>query len=298
LPIFNKKKFFSSTIEIKAENNTKVFDPKGPLPLDFVLPELVFDEASRFNIANNFTSSSAVTAWYPPISIGAPQIGNWILESTPILTSKALKVLELLEEDDYSRYLQEYYKHGLQTYQEKWRYADLLTTIIGLFEFFMPSNYLEIGVRRGRSLCGAVSVNPNLEIFAFDIWQKNYAGMENPGPPLILSELSKLEYNGNITFVEGNSHSTLKEFKAKNPKKYFDVITVDGDHTNLGAAEDISDVCKLLSVGGLLVFDDISHPKLPGLRDVWRRLIVENPRFSTWSFPDLGYGIAIAIRRW
>ena len=52
-----------------------------------------------------------------------------------------------------------------------------------------------------------------------------------------------------------------------------------------------------LKRGGVLVFDDIVHPRHPYLADVWRRVVADDPRFVTWAFTELGYGVALAVRR-
>ena len=61
------------------------------------------------------------------------------------------------------------------------------------------------------------------------------------------------------------------------------MITVDGDHTNLGAAQDLADVIPHVAIGGALIFDDVCHPKLLGLAEVWQRTVVDNRRFSSWT---------------
>ena len=131
----------------------------------------------------------------------------------------------------------------------------------------------------------------------FDMWVQNYAGMDNPGPAFVLEELKKVGHTGSADFINGNSHETLPNYFKTRPTKTFDMVTVDGDHTNLGAAQDIADLLPHVSVGGAIVFDDVCHPKHPGLANVWRRMVVENPRFSAWTYRDVGYGVGVAIRK-
>ena len=47
----------------------------------------------------------------------------------------------------------EFYEKGLRLYGDKWVYADINTALIGLSKIMDIQNYMEIGVRRGRSLC-------------------------------------------------------------------------------------------------------------------------------------------------
>ena len=132
----------------------------------------------------------------------------------------------------------------------------------------------------------------------FDMWVENYAGMENPGPDHVNSELDKFKHSGKREFINGNSHETLKKYFRQNPNLYFDLITVDGDHSNLGAAQDIADVLPRLSIGGAVLFDDTGNPNVVGLGDVWKKMLEENPRFSTFTYSEVGYGVGFAIRKY
>jgi predicted O-methyltransferase YrrM len=203
-----------------------------------------------------------------------------------------------LKPDSYTRFLQHYYTEGLCRYGENWGYSDIVTVLLGLTEALRPVDYLEIGVRRGRSACSVGSLAPKCNMVLFDMWVPNYAGMDNPGPELVTSELAKIGHRGKVAFVDGNSHETVPSYFTANPDAAFDIITVDGDHTNLGAAQDLSDVMPRLKIGGALVFDDICHPKHPGLADVWRRMVEDDRRFTIYNFKSVGYGVGFAIRRY
>ena len=77
----------------------------------------------------------------------------------------------------------------------------------------------------------------------------------------------------------------------------FDLITVDGDHSEVGAWEDLITVIPRLATGGVLVFDDIAHPAHPYLLGVWRRALARFPFLSGHEFTETGYGVAFAVRR-
>ena len=130
-----------------------------------------------------------------------------------------------------------------------------------------------------------------------DMWIQNYAGMENPGAEFVKTQLALVGHRGPVEFHNGNSHEVLPRYFAANPDLAFDLITVDGDHTPGGAAQDLSDVLPHLAIGGAIVFDDICHPYHPELREVWKSLVADDMRFSTWSYEDVGYGVGIAIRK-
>ncbi len=121
--------------------------------------------------------------------------------------------------------------------------------------------------------------------------------MANPGPSFVESELKKAGFRGAATFIDGDSHQTLPAFFARNPDAAFDLITVDGDHSEIGAARDLCDVLPRLAVGGTVVFDDISHPAHPELNRVWKTLVADDQRFSTFSYREAGYGVGFAVRK-
>lgn len=201
-----------------------------------------------------------------------------------------------LASDQYTSYLQQYYKRCRELFGAYWRYFDIVNVLYAASKLVRPKNYLEIGVRRGRSACVVAHATPSVNIYAFDMWQQNYAGMENPGPEFVQAELKKFSHKGQLQFVNGNSHGTLPIFFRENPDLMFDLITVDGDHTAEGALQDLRDVAPKLSPGGVLCFDDISHPKHTYLLEVWQQFVRENPQLKSFEYTESGYGVAFAIR--
>jgi predicted O-methyltransferase YrrM len=234
--------------------------------------------------------------WYPPLFASSATISTMLFNSKYI--QAGIELMEKLEKDDYTHYLIDYYKAGLESFGDGWRYADIVTVLLCLSDTLKPKNYLEIGVRRGRSVCAVSSKTPDCDLYMFDQWRQGYAGMDNPGPELVQQELDKVGHNGKRTIVSGNSHSTLKKFLNKNRNIAFDLITVDGDHSYEGAAEDLCDVLPRLKIGGAVVFDDISHPKHLYLNKVWSKLVETDVRFASWRFTDTGYGVGFALRKW
>jgi len=247
--------------------------------------------------ATSFATPAGMKDWYPAPMIGAQALGRMICERSAEYVKRALACLDKMEPDDYTRYLQAFYAEGCSRYGDNWGYTDLMTLLIGLSDYIKPRNYLEIGVRRGRSVCAVLSSTPTTNLVLFDMWIINYAGMENPGPELVRREAIKFGHSGTSEFIDGNSHETVPAYFKKNPEATFDLITVDGDHSRLGAAQDIADVLPHLAIGGAIAFDDVCHPTLPDLQAVWQELIVDNPRFSSWTYSDVGYGVGFAIRK-
>ena len=52
-------------------------------------------------------------------------------------------------------------------------------------------NYMEIGVRRGRSLCMLASQQKEANLYGFDMWIEDYHDSPNPGPDFVKKELEK-----------------------------------------------------------------------------------------------------------
>jgi len=203
-------------------------------------------------------------------------------------------VLKKLAPDQELEHQSLYYQWGRAKFGAHWRSADIATTLRAAALFVRPQNYLEIGVRRGRSAAVVAATCPGCNIYGFDLWDGEYAGTDNPGPDLVREELRAMGHHGELTLVVGDSARTVPDFLAQHPELFFELITVDGDHSVLGAARDLTNTLPRLKAGGILVFDDICSAPL--LQSVWRRVVQRDGRFVTWEFTDAGYGVAAAIR--
>ena len=230
--------------------------------------------------------------WYHPV-LGGPS--TFVEDVSGI---KALDVLRRLSPDQYLEFLVRYWRRGLEEFGASWAYADINTVLWGLSGRLGAERYLEIGVRRGRSMAMVAAQRPDCDLVGFDLWIEDYAGMANPGPSFVRDELRRIGHAGQIELVTGDSRVTVPEYFRRHPDRFFDLITVDGDHSASGAAADIENVVPRLKRGGALVFDDIANPAHPELREVWDRLVARRDRFSSWSFSELGFGIAFAIKRY
>jgi predicted O-methyltransferase YrrM len=246
--------------------------------------------------ATTYTPPASDAPWYPPVIAGADTLGK--LHGETDFIAEAMALMERLTPDAYTTYLLNYCREGRTRFGKSWVYADIVTVLLCLARTLKPRTYLEIGVRRGRSACAVAQEMPYCGMFLFDLWQAGYAGIDNPGPEFVKGELAKVNHRGPVSFVDGDSHTTLPRFFTANPTACFDLITVDGDHSELGAAQDMCDVLPRLAIGGAIVFDDIAHPAHPELNRVWRELVVNDERFSSWSFRDAGYGVGFAIRKY
>jgi predicted O-methyltransferase YrrM len=240
------------------------------------------------------TYEDAGNQWYALTIGGASTLGQYAVGGEVV--RDALGVLERLSADRYHDYVCGFYRAGLQRFGDRWQYADINTALIAIARVLQPRTYLEIGVRRGRSLAMLASQAAACDIVACDLFIEGYAGMDNPGAGFVRSELARIGHAGAIEFLIGDSHEVVPAYFRDRPAAYFDVITVDGDHTALGAAEDLTAVLGRVKIGGVVVFDDLSNPAHPELRRVWDDTFASRSDFSTFAFTEIGFGVGIAVR--
>ncbi|MFC1794245.1 glycosyltransferase, partial [Planctomycetota bacterium] len=180
--------------------------------------------------------------------------------------------------------------------EHKSQWFETLSFLNWYADTFKPSNYLEIGVRRGRSMAQVLTQSPQTRAYGFDLWIQEYSGTPNPGPDFVISELKNLQVRNLPTLIEGDSHETLPRFwvDLNNPKQ-FELMLVDGDHTYEGAKKDLDICLEHLAPGGALVFDDITHHSHPELRHLWQEY---KGRFSDYIFIEHshGHGTGIAFK--
>jgi predicted O-methyltransferase YrrM len=193
--------------------------------------------------------------------------------------------------------MRRYYALGRERFGAAWGYLDQLTVLHAAASVTRPRRYLEIGVFRGRSLAVVASVAPEAELFGFDLWVPGYAGLENAGPELVREQLRRVGHRGPVRLVSGSSHETVPVLLAESPELSFDLVTVDGDHTEAGARRDLETVLPRVAVGGVLVFDDLRHPKCPWLERVWDEVVAAHPAFAAAKYTEVGYGVGFAVRR-
>lgn len=257
-------------------------------------PAASADAAAPFAVSTTFTAPD-LGDWYAPVIIGADVVGRSARADETL--GEVIALLERITPDPYVKYLLAFYSAGRERFGDDWGYADITTVLMAAGRLVRPARYLEIGVRRGRSMAVVASTNPDCSIVGFDIWYEDYAGIENPGPEFVRSEMASVGHRGSLDLVVGDSHETVPRYLAEHPTEFFDLVTVDGDHRLDGAAQDLKDVMERVSIGGVLVFDDTRHPAHPGLDEVWERVVKSDRRFSTWHYDDVGYGVAAAVRR-
>ncbi|OGK95283.1 MAG: hypothetical protein A2X36_02340 [Elusimicrobia bacterium GWA2_69_24] len=236
------------------------------------------------------------TNWYEPNLAGPATFAERCSSAETV--SGVMGILKMLTADKFIDFTLEYYQAGLDRFRARWKYADILTVLLAICQSIKVESYLEIGVRRGRSMAVVAATHPRAELVGFDAWIADYVGIENPGPEFVQEELKKVGYAGTVELISGDSRRTVPQYFRRHPNAFFDLITVDGDHSAGGARIDVLNVIPRLKVGGFLVFDDIRNPYHPRLRKVWERYLQRSRRFMTATFEELGYGVGFAIKRY
>ncbi len=141
----------------------------------------------------------------------------------------------------------------------------------------VPLRYLEIGVRRGHSLalttCCADVLDGHLEYaVGVDAWIADYGDEPNAGPDSVYELLEDVGAPWeDVSLMSGDSHQLLPAIGELG--KLFNLILVDGDHTNEGAMQDLVDAWPLLEPGGELVFDDAVVNGDNRLLRIWRQFV-------------------------
>jgi len=184
-----------------------------------------------------------------------------------------------------------------QNIQQNKPFWNIHVALAFLADRLHPENYLEVGTRTGCSLVPVLHNSTIKEAVAVDMWHGSYSGLPNT-KEYTVEQINKYRAKTNkqfkIEFIKGDSHKKLKELI--NSGKKFDLITVDGDHSESGAWEDLQDATKLLADKGAIVFDDIIHPSHSYLRKLVDRLQQEHSEYTVFINSKQDNGCAIFLK--
>jgi predicted O-methyltransferase YrrM len=147
---------------------------------------------------------------------------------------------------------------------------DLHDALRAACHHIFPEAYLEIGVDGGESLRTVLRSTSLKRAVLCDMWDPSYCrhGLLSHAHIEVIMEI----YGVKGEFLDGLSETMIPRLDGQT----FDLITVDGDHSESGAETDLQNCWPLLRDGGILAFDDIAHPNYPGLPDVLDRFLAAN----------------------
>jgi hypothetical protein len=160
---------------------------------------------------------------------------------------------------------------------------------------FVPVSYLEIGVQEGKSVQLVVKSAPSLCFMTLiDTWGTEHGGTGRGGHNHISLMLEQEKYRGYTRFLDGSSHEILPTMRGE----LYDLILVDGDHSEFGATSDLADSWHLLKPGGILVYDDLTCPPYPWLLPVWYKFMASTSDAEQLAcVTDRPWGVAVARKR-
>jgi predicted O-methyltransferase YrrM len=154
---------------------------------------------------------------------------------------------------------------------------DIRSILYHLASKTRPAVYLETGVRRGWSMACVGAAAPGCRLVGFDKWTNPYGNSPNPGPDFVRSEVAKTGHIGEMELISGDTFQTLPAWLAAHPGLTIDLALIDGDHTQAGAANDLTLIIPRLSHGGYLVIDDLCAEWISG---AWQAAMAANLHLS------------------
>ena len=119
-------------------------------------------------------------------------------------------------------------------------------------------NVMEIGFNSGFSTLLMLLSNPNMKITCFDLCEHKYTG------PCYIK--LKEDFGDRITLIIGDSRVTLPKIN-----EVYDLIHIDGGHSNELAESDILNSFRLSKQKTILIMDDYNFSNLNAL---WKRFII------------------------
>jgi len=160
--------------------------------------------------------------------------------------------------------------------------TNLYDVLLDCVSKHFPTSYLEIGVSDGRSLLTVLNASCGLvnRLALCDNWSDNCGGTNRGNHNHINSVLKSVNYQGKVTFYDGDSKETVPTINEK-----YDMSLIDGDRSSNGCLCDIENTWPLIKDNGIMIIDDVMHPKHRYLLDVVSYFI----GFNTDTIRDVIY---------
>lgn len=162
---------------------------------------------------------------------------------------------------------------------------------------FRVRHYLEIGVRDGDSLRVVLEeAGQHLEsVWLADLWGSDYGGTGRGSHAHIEQLLQDFGFDGRPVFLDGDSRNTLPALLPQKARA-FDLVLVDGDHSEAVGLADLRNAWPLVRPGGTLLFHDITHPEHLYLADVFDAFVAGIDNVSEHRQILEPYGVGIICK--
>lgn len=175
--------------------------------------------------------------------------------------------------------------------QRQGHYWTLSKIVFSAAKVLRPDSYLEIGVCEGDSLVSLLKGHlETRKIHLIDDFGGKYGGTGRGNDLHIrkILDLPKFNRLNSAMIWSEKSKDVLPVLIEKDHR--FDLITVDGDHSENGAREDLHSCWELLNPGGFIIFDDTEHPNHRYLKRVFQDFAKTRGEYETINE---NYGIGI-----
>ncbi len=133
--------------------------------------------------------------------------------------------------------------------------------IKSLFDDFECGTYVEIGIAQAGGLVMAYDFSPSSLIVGIDPLTKMPESKTISHP---------IFAHPNVHLIRKSSHTAVEDLKEILGGKTVDILVIDGDHTYDGALKDFILYLPMVSIDGLIWYDDIAHE--PGVSKAWKEI--------------------------
>jgi predicted O-methyltransferase YrrM len=141
-----------------------------------------------------------------------------------------------------------------------YRLADNWFSLVDLWPYYRPINYLEIGAFHGAnviSVAGTYCAHPDSRLYCVDPWQDydEYSEYKNAQDTIYNTFLHNIEISGakeKVIIRRGFSNIEIPKFE----DDFFDIVYIDGNHEPEYVLEDAVLSFRKLKKGGIMIFDD------------------------------------------
>jgi len=183
--------------------------------------------------------------------IGSIKNMKKVLDNWSLLDERCITASRIVKINDYIKAGENFWDHNV--------------ALVWLIDKLLPKSYLEVGVLTCGSTVHALCSPSVFRIVGVDRFTSTYANGQYIANKDVLEDIVKPNAakfpEKDVQFRKGFSTDELPKITES-----FDIATVDGDHTEGGAARDLELV--LPKVKRAIVMDDIRHQSHMYLRDV------------------------------
>lgn len=151
-----------------------------------------------------------------------------------------------------------------------------------------PFNYLGIGVQEGGCAERIAEANPVINMTLCDNWGSTHGGTGRGSHDHVEQRLVATGHRGERTYLDGDSAQMIPGLPGS-----FNLVFVDGDHSEAGALTDLANVWGLVRHGGHVVVHDVMFPEV--MAALWQFLKIADRVASVRLYPD-GTGAAVIAR--